>query len=366
MTEEKNNLSHVRLTLKRSQDFALDVDITPAPSGVTVLFGPSGCGKTTILRSVAGLERAKGEVRIAGETWQDDSRKIFVPTWKRPLGYVFQGASLFPHMTADENIRFGLRYARGRGTTEERISEAVELLGLGKLLDHRPSELSGGEQQRVAMARARVLNPKLLLMDEPLSALDWERRAEIIPWIARIRDEQGLPILYVTHSADELAKLANEVVLIERGKVRASGPVEKMLPLVRSPLTLIEEPEFLVKGTVTERDEKYGLAKVELPGRAGSLWVQDEGLPEGSPVRVAVFERDVSLAVIPPEASSIQNSIPSVIESIEGASASQVRVTLRAGNQVLASRITRRSCDKLELKVGLPVFAQVKTAAIKL
>ena len=202
MSEEKKTGGSIRLHLKRGKDFSLDVEFELNQSGITVLFGPSGCGKTTILRSVAGLEHAKGRVVIGDEVWQDDEKKIFVPTWKRPLGYVFQGASLFPHMTAGQNIRFGLRYPRGRDTTEERISEAVKLLGLEKLLEHKPAQLSGGEQQRVAIARALVLNPKILLLDEPLSALDWERRQEIMPWISRIRDEQHLPMLYVTHSAD--------------------------------------------------------------------------------------------------------------------------------------------------------------------
>ena len=362
MSEEKRTGGSIRLHLKRGKDFSLDVEFELNQSGITVLFGPSGCGKTTILRSVAGLEHAKGRVVIGDEVWQDDEKKIFVPTWKRPLGYVFQGASLFPHMTAGQNIRFGLRYPRGRGTTEERISEAVKLLGLEKLLDHKPAQLSGGEQQRVAIARALVLNPKILLLDEPLSALDWERRQEIMPWISRIRDEQHLPMLYVTHSADEMARLADNVVLMERGRIKAQG----ILSRFKTQAEVGEARESILEGQTAERDEKYGLVRVALSDSDASLWIPDSGLSLGSRIRIGLFERDISLALTPHTDTSIQNVIPVVVKSVDRKPGdAQVGVLLSVGSQQLVARITARSCDHLGIAPGCRLWAQIKSVVIK-
>ena len=362
MSEEKRTGGSIRLHLKRGKDFSLDVEFELNQSGITVLFGPSGCGKTTIIRSVAGLENAKGRVVIGDEVWQDDEKKIFVPTWKRPLGYVFQGASLFPHMTAGQNIRFGLRYPRGRGTTEERISEAVKLLGLEKLLDHKPAQLSGGEQQRVAIARALVLNPKILLLDEPLSALDWERRQEIMPWISRIRDEQHLPMLYVTHSADEMARLADNVVLMERGRIKAQG----ILSRFKTQAEVGEARESILEGQTAERDEKYGLVRVALSDSDASLWIPDSGLSLGSRIRIGLFERDISLALTPHTDTSIQNVIPVVVKSVDRKPGdAQVGVLLSVGSQQLVARITARSCDHLGIAPGCRLWAQIKSVVIK-
>ncbi len=362
MSEEKRTGGSIRLHLKRGKDFSLDVEFELNQSGITVLFGPSGCGKTTILRSVAGLEHAKGRVVIGDEVWQDDEKKIFVPTWKRPLGYVFQGASLFPHMTAGQNIRFGLRYPRGRGTTEERISEAVKLLGLEKLLDHKPAQLSGGEQQRVAL----VLNPKILLLDEPLSALDWERRQEIMPWISRIRDEQHLPMLYVTHSADEMARLADNVVLMERGRIKAQGSAQDILSRFKTQAEVGEARESILEGQTAERDEKYGLVRVALSDSDASLWIPDSGLSLGSRIRIGLFERDISLALTPHTDTSIQNVIPVVVKSVDRKPGdAQVGVLLSVGSQQLVARITARSCDHLGIAPGCRLWAQIKSVVIK-
>lgn len=366
MSEEKRTGGSIRLHLKRGKDFSLDVEFELNQSGITVLFGPSGCGKTTILRSVAGLEHAKGRVVIGDEVWQDDEKKIFVPTWKRPLGYVFQGASLFPHMTAGQNIRFGLRYPRGRGTTEERISEAVKLLGLEKLLDHKPAQLSGGEQQRVAIARALVLNPKILLLDEPLSALDWERRQEIMPWISRIRDEQHLPMLYVTHSADEMARLADNVVLMERGRIKAQGSAQDILSRFKTQAEVGEARESILEGQTAERDEKYGLVRVALSDSDASLWIPDSGLSLGSRIRIGLFERNISLALTPHTDTSIQNVIPVVVKSVDRKPGdAQVGVLLSVGSQQLVARITARSCDHLGIAPGCRLWAQIKSVVIK-
>lgn len=322
MSEEKRTGGSIRLHLKRGKDFSLDVEFELNQSGITVLFGPSGCGKTTILRSVAGLEHARGRVVIGDEVWQDDEKKIFVPTWKRPLGYVFQGASLFPHMTAGQNIRFGLRYPRGRGTTEERISEAVKLLGLEKLLDHKPAQLSGGEQH--------------------------------------------LPMLYVTHSADEMARLADNVVLMERGRIKAQGSAQDILSRFKTQAEVGEARESILEGQTAERDEKYGLVRVALSDSDASLWIPDSGLSLGSRIRIGLFERDISLALTPHTDTSIQNVIPVVVKSVDRKPGdAQVGVLLSVGSQQLAARITARSCDHLGIAPGCRLWAQIKSVVIK-
>ena len=269
-------------------------------------------------------------------------------------------------MTAGQNIRFGLRYPRGRGTTEERISEAVKLLGLEKLLDHKPAQLSGGEQQRVAIARALVLNPKILLLDEPLSALDWERRQEIMPWISRIRDEQHLPMLYVTHSADEMARLADNVVLMERGRIKAQGSAQDILSRFKTQAEVGEARESILEGQTAERDEKYGLVRVALSDSDASLWIPDSGLSLGSRIRIGLFERDISLALTPHTDTSIQNVIPVVVKSVDRKPGdAQVGVLLSVGSQQLAARITARSCDHLGIAPGCRLWAQIKSVVIK-
>lgn len=220
----ENTDDRIRLTLSRSTGFTLDVDLTLPNGGVTVLFGVSGCGKTTVLRSAAGLEKAKGYVRIAGRVWQDDEKRIFVPTYERRIGYVFQEASLFDHLNVRENLRFGLKRISDKDG-EKRLDDAVELLGIGHLLERRTSELSGGERQRCAIARSLAIKPTALFMDEPLAALDHARRLEIMPWIDRLKKELNLPILYVTHSEEEVMRLADRLAVIDNGKLVDNGPV---------------------------------------------------------------------------------------------------------------------------------------------
>lgn len=366
MTEQKKDGGRVKLVLARGEGFKLDVDFELKSTGITILFGPSGCGKTTVLRSVAGLERAaNGLVRVGADVWQDTEKKIFVPTWQRPLGYVFQEASLFPHMTARDNLLFGLKHGReARGGGTGRMDEAVELLGLSKLLNHKPAALSGGEQQRVAIARALVLNPEILLMDEPLSALDWARRQEIMPWIEKIRDELQIPVLYVTHSAEEVARLASTIVLMEDGKIRKAGPASQLLCEITAPVEIESDRISFLHGRVKGIDGKYGLACVEL-GTGDELWISAEGLTQGAEIRVKVFARDVVLANTSDRESSIQNAIACTVKSIEAEKdPSQVLVDMTCGADRLMARLTRRAADSLGLAPGKSVWAQVKTAAL--
>ena len=354
--------STVRLALTRG-DFAMKVDLALPARGITAVFGPSGSGKTTLLRCVAGLERAGDAlVRIGGAVWQDDARRIFVPTWRRPLGYVFQEASLFEHLDVRGNLQYGLRRSGG-GQQAIALEAAIELLGIGALLGRRTQQLSGGERQRVAIVRALATQPRLLLLDEPLASLDLARRREILPWLERLRDELHIPMLYVTHSADEVARLADTLVVLERGRVIASGPVASVLAGIAAPALLGDETGALLEGAVGERDSCWHLARVDFAG--GSLWLRDSGAGIGRRVRLRVLARDVSLTTEEPRATSIQNVLAGVVRAIAADShPSQALVQVACGESVLLSRITARAVDALGLQPGTAVWVQVKSVAL--
>lgn len=352
----------LRLTLPRA-DYALQVDLQLPGQGITVLFGASGSGKTSLLRCVAGLERARqAHVAVAGEVWQDDASRIFLPTHRRALGYVFQEASLFEHLDVQGNLDYGVRRARAPQGRQQ-LQAAIELLGIGQLLRRRPAQLSGGERQRVAIARALATAPRVLLLDEPMAALDLARRLEIMPWLERLRDELSIPMLYVTHSPDELARLADHLVVLERGQVRAVGPVQEVLASLQSPVVVGEDAGVLLQGRIAERDEDWQLARVAFEG--GELWVRDRGIPVGQSVRLRVLARDVSLTTTEPHHTSIQNHLPGRIDSIAPDShPSQVLVRVRCGEAVLLARITRRAQALLHLQPGSIVWVQVKSVAV--
>lgn len=364
MTEK--HYGEVRLYLPRSTGFTLKADIKVPGEGITVLFGPSGCGKTTVLRCVAGLERAQGLVRIGEEVWQDDERQIFRPTYERSLGYVFQEASLFAHLNVEKNLTFGLERAKvpdGR----KRLDEAVELLGIGHLLGRRVSELSGGERQRCAIARALCLRPDILLMDEPLAALDFARKREILPWLEKLRSELRVPILYVTHSADEMARLADNLVVMAEGSVRASGRLADVLGNVRLPLDMEEGTSVVLKGTVESVSAEWRSALIRTDG-----WIIDavaSGVAPGGKLRLRVLARDVSIALERPENLSIRNVLPATVEEIGAPSGAEnayqlVKLKSRGGRDVVLARILRESAAALSLRPGLPVWALVKAAAV--
>ncbi len=340
--------------------FSLDVDLELAGRGVTAIFGPSGSGKTTLLRCIAGLERAPGgRLWMGDEAWQDGSR--WVPTHRRPLGYVFQEASLFPHLSVAGNLRYGLR--RSAEARQFSLDAAIELLGLGPLLDRRPDRLSGGERQRVAIARALATGPRLLLMDEPLAALDLGRKQEILPYLERLHDELEIPVLYVSHSPDEVARLADHLVALAGGRVLASGPLADMLARLDLPIRLGEDAGTILEGAIAEVDAQWHLARVEFPG--GALWTRDHGLPPGHRVRVRILARDVSLARRAPERTSIQNVLEGRIdEVVDDEHPSSALVRLRVGRSLLVARLTKRAVCELELAPGQEVWVQVKSVAL--
>lgn len=357
----------IRLRLPRA-DFALDVDLGLPAHGISVLFGASGSGKTSLLRCVAGLERAQhARVSLGQALWQDEEQKYFLPTWRRPLGYVFQEASLFSHLDVRGNLQFGVARVKG-ATAAPALHAAIDLLGIGGLLDRRTHELSGGERQRVAIARALATQPRLLLLDEPLSALDHARRQEVLPWLERLRDQLNIPMLYVTHSLDEVARLADTLVLLERGQVRACGPVADVLAGggVSGEVAcdvLGEGVAALIRATVAERDTRWQLVRMDFQG--GSLWLRDTGLPLGQSVRLRVLARDVSIALDQPRHTSIQNQLFCVVLAVDAdAHPSQLRVRLQCGDSALVARITARSGDALALAPGQSVWAQVKSVAL--
>jgi len=367
-------LIEARLRLVR-RDFTLDVALALPERGISALFGPSGCGKTTVLRALAGLERAEGRVALGDDVWQDDTAGRFVPTHRRALGYVIQEAALFPHLDVRRNLDYGARRiapAERRIGQEKARDQAVELLGIGHLMDRRPAALSGGERQRVAIARALATSPRLLLMDEPLAALDAARKAEILPYLERLHRELALPIIYVTHAMDEVARLADHLVMLEAGAVQAAGPLGELLS--RPDLQLYQhqpgrdEAGVVIAAVVIEHDSAYRLSRIGFAG--GALWLGAAAQSPGQPVRARVLARDVSVARQPPGETSILNVLPVVLESLH-ADPGTALLRLRMGHDrnpvdsvYLLARITRKSCEALHLQPGDALYAQVKGVAL--
>ncbi|WLH71041.1 molybdenum ABC transporter ATP-binding protein [Pseudomonas sp. FP2309] len=354
----------VRLQLQYS-GFALDVDLHLPGRGVTALYGHSGSGKTTCLRCIAGLERAdNGFIQVNGDVWQDSRNGLFVPPHKRALGYVFQEASLFPHLCVRANLEFGLkRIPRQQRRVD--MTQAAELLGIAHLLERNPLHLSGGERQRIGIARALLTSPRLLLMDEPLAALDSQRKAEILPYLERLHDELDIPVLYVSHAQDEVARLADHIVLLNEGKALASGPIGETLARLDLPLARRDDAGVVINGTVSAYDAHYQLLTLQLPGSVLPMRVAHAPLAVGKSLRVKVQARDVSLSLQAEEHSSILNRLPvTVIEQMPADNSAHVLVRLEADGTSLLARITRYSRDQLHLHPGQQLWAQIKAVAV--
>lgn len=343
-------------------EFRLDASFEAPGRGVTALFGHSGSGKTTLLRCLAGLERASdGYLEVNGEIWQDDAKGLHLPTHCRQLGYVFQEASLFSHLNVRRNLEYGWKRIPA---VQRRVGfdQAVELLGIGHLLDRSPAHLSGGERQRVAIARALLSSPRLLLMDEPLAALDLASKKDILPYLERLHNELSIPVIYVSHSPDEVARLADHMVLMDRGKTVASGPLHAMLARLDLPLAHGDEAGVVVDTVIGRHDDAFHLTRLDYSG--GSISVARQTHAPGHPIRLRIHARDVSLALGRHDDSSILNILPAQVVEIADENPSQVMVRLDTGGVPLLARVTRKSCTMLNLQPGTSVFAQVKSIAL--
>ncbi len=352
----------IDLTLRLPRDeFMLDVDLSLPGQGVTAIFGRSGSGKTTLLRCLAGLESlGTGDLTVNGQRWQQGSECL--PTHQRRLGYVFQEASLFAHRTVRGNLEYGFR----RTPVSERrltVDEVVGWLGLSELLNRAPAELSGGQRQRVAVARALLTSPDLLLMDEPLASLDSASKAEILPYLERLSARLSIPILYVSHAIEEVARLADHLLLLENGTCTAHGPLQDMLTRTDLPLAHADNAVALLKAGVLDYDSDYHLVTLALNG--AQIRVPSLTRPATETARIRVAARDVMLSLEPPSGLSAQNAVPATITEIATEPHPAFRIIrLQLGDQPMLARLTRRAVDALDLQVGQSVHAVFKTVSL--
>lgn len=345
-------------------DFTLDVHYR-AGRGVTALFGRSGAGKTSVVNAIAGLlHPSRGRIVMDGSVLLDTENDICVPPHRRRVGYVFQEGRLFPHLTVRQNLLFGRWFSPARGRRGSNLDDVVDLLDLSALLDRRPGRLSGGEKQRVAIGRALLASPRLLLMDEPLASLDARRKDEILPYLERLRDEARIPIVYVSHSVAEVARLATTIVLISAGRVHAVGPVQEIMGRAEHyPLTGRFEAGAVLAVRIAAHDLRWNLT--QLTAQFGNLTVPRLDLPVGTPLRVRIRARDVILALARPTGMSALNVLAAEVEQLVPIEDAAFEVQLRlSGGERLLARVTRRSAETLGLAAGREVFAVIKTIAI--
>ena len=341
------------------ESFMLDANFSIPDRGITVVFGPSGSGKTTLLRAIAGIEKSDdGFLKIGDSVWQKG--EDFLATHKRQIGYVFQDAALFDHLDVKGNLNFVIK--RAIGLKEDFIESIHNLLEIKTLLNRKTTQLSGGEKQRVAIARALLTNPKILLLDEPLSALDLKRKNEILPYLDSIHNDLEIPILYVTHSQDEMSRLADHLLLIEDGNIVGSGPVNDMLTRFDMPLSHGGDAVSIIEAEVLKRDSEFNLMHLDFLG--GQFIVPDNSFPVQTKVRIRVVARDVSLTKSKQVDTSILNIFPAMVQEIVNEGEAQVMVRLQIKETILLACITRKSSYKLRLEKGSEVFVQVKSVAI--
>ena len=340
---------------------AFSLNATFETSGrLTALFGPSGSGKTSLVNLIGGLLRPdEGRIVADGRVLADTAARIFVPRHKRRIGYVFQDARLFPHMTVRQNLRYG-RFFTPASARYGDVDGVVELLGLGHLLDRRPGLLSGGEKQRVAIGRALLASPRLILMDEPLASLDDRRKAEIMPYIERLRDETKVPIVYVSHSVAEVARLATDIVVLDEGRVAAAGPTSEILQR----LDLLSEEErgeggAVLEMRVTGRNEAFDMSS--LASRAGEIHVAGLDAEAGATIRVRIRARDVIVATERPRGLSALNILAGSIAGVSSGNGHFADVLIDCNGEIITARITRQSAEMLGLAAGLDVFAVIKS-----
>jgi molybdate transport system ATP-binding protein len=367
------NRIHARFTLGYAKSakntFELDIDIDIPGQGITAIFGESGSGKTSLLRCIAGLQKnASGCLNVNGELWQDGS--LFVPTYKRSLGYVFQEATLFEHLSAMGNLRYAIKRSN-QHFNPALLEQVVSVMGIEGILEQFPQQLSGGEKQRVAIARALLSQPKLLLMDEPLASLDTPRKLEILPYLERLRSSFNMPILYVSHAVDEIVRLADHAVIMQKGKVIAQGGITELFSRADLPLGVSNEVGAILECKVVQRDTQWHLMQVAFDG--GELWLPNvenkqnhlHGHTQSHTQRIRVLASDVSLTLAPHTDSSILNVLSGKIaEIINDQDPAMSLVRLKVGESYLLARLTKKSLQNLALTLGKSIWLQIKSAAI--
>jgi len=351
----------LRSQLQRG-DFKLDFELSIPETGITVLFGPSGSGKTTLLRMLAGLEQYdQTQMSWGDEVWQSD--ETFVPCYDRDIGMVFQTPRLFPHLNVRQNLRYGMTRA-GNPASEYEFNELIRLLGLSSMLEREPASLSGGQQQRVAIARALLMQPSLLLMDEPLSALDAKNKAEILPYLERLHQELRIPLVYVTHDLTEMARLGDSLVLLDEGQVIAAGPMSSLLTDPDLPLANRQDACMQFDLPVVSSDREYGLCELRFNDRVNLEFACTSSTP-GSLRRVLIQAEDITLSNKRHKTSAL-NQIPVFVRESWSVGSSHEHVLLETiGDQLLIARITRKSARELGIEVGSTLIASVKTSALR-
>lgn len=355
-------MSGLRLQLSSREDngFSLEIDCQLPPTGITAIYGPSGSGKTTLLNCIAGLRPAQGNslIRFMGELWQNESQ--FTPAWERQIGFVFQDVRLFPHLNVKQNLDFAVR--RRGDNNPVSLDEVIGLLELDSLLTRLPETLSGGQAQRVAIGRALLSGPRLLLMDEPFANLDHAAREECLQYLKRLRKSLNLPILYVSHDIEEVSQIADHLVLLDNGRVESQGSLMELCSALDTRLSHEEQAAAIIIGTAQRHDAHFGLSEIQVAGE--TLFVNHIDVPIGQQQRLRIPARDVSICRAHPQGSSILNIIPVELTQIEETTGSRVLLRLALGEQYLLARITRKSANALALKKGDKVFAQIKSAAL--
>jgi molybdate transport system ATP-binding protein len=350
--------------LRRQGDFDLRAAFTAGTPGVAALFGRSGSGKTTVINVIAGLvEPDQGRIVVDGVVFLDTAAGIRLRPEQRRIGYVFQDARLFPHMSAAGNLGYGFRRAPS-GEQNVGFDQVVALLGIEHLLDRRPHTLSGGERQRVAVGRALLAQPRLLLMDEPLASLDAERKAEVLPYLERLRDELRVPIIYVSHDWGEVTRLADTLVLLEAGKVVAAEAIGELASRTDLPM-LVErfDAGSVLAAVVEAHDDARGLTRLRFPG--GELLAPRLAIPLGRPLRVRIPAREVILAATAPESISVHNALPGIVATIAHESGPHALVRVMVGEAPILARVTRDAITKLRLSVGVPIFVLIKSVSLE-
>jgi molybdate transport system ATP-binding protein len=362
-TLENNSLKvKIKQQHLETSNFSLEVNTHLPNTGVTAIFGPSGSGKTTLLRCIAGLEKhQQGEICLNNESWQTNN--TFLPAHRRSIGYVFQEANLFPHLTAEENLQFAIKRA-DKTHTAISYSEVITLLGIESILSHYPTQLSGGERQRIAIARALLIQPKLLLMDEPLAALDDALKQEILPYLEQICRKTNIPILYVSHSLDEVIRLADYMLVLEKGKIREEGETQSLLGKLGTSFSNHQDASVVISGSITQQSAEWGLSWLSFGNHTIMIRQGKEQL--GDQLRLRIQSKDVSLSLSKQEDSSILNRLTVVINDMEkdARDSSMIMIQLLAGSTPILARITALSAHNLKLEKGQTVIAQIKSVAL--